>query len=290
MYAIIGATGNTGKAAAEALLAAGERVRVVVRRAEAGEAWAARGAEVALADLEDTDALTAAFAGARGIYLLSPPSTTTDDLVALAARRVSAALAAAKAAGVEHVALLSSVGAHLDRGTGPILSLHRAEALVRESGLAATFLRAAYFQENWASVVGVAVEHGVLPSFTPADVAFPMVATADIGAAAAAALRDPAPAGQIRTWAIAGPRDFSPSEVAAGLADLLGKPVAVQEQPVDAVVPTFESFGFSPHMAASYAEMYRAILRGALVWSADDVLRRGTRTPSDTLRGVLQSG
>lgn len=290
MYAILGATGNTGKAAAETLLAAGAAVRVVVRRADAGEAWAARGAEVALADIEDEAALTAAFRGATGVYLLSPPDMGTGDMVALATRRISAALAAAKASGVAHVVLLSSIGAQHPSGTGPIRSLHGAEGLIRASGLAATFLRAAYFQENWGAVLGVAAEHGVLPTFFPADVAIPMVATADIGAAAASALLDPPAAGVVRTWAVSGPRDYSPSDVAAALTEVLGKPVAAQEQPLSAVVPMFTSFGASEHVAGLFAEMNAGIAAGHVAWAGTEAPHPGTRTPADTLKGLLGRG
>ena len=53
LYVVTGATGRTGAAAAKALLDAGNRVRVVVRDEQKGEAWARLGAEVAVADLSD---------------------------------------------------------------------------------------------------------------------------------------------------------------------------------------------------------------------------------------------
>ncbi len=71
-FAILGVTGNTGKAAAEALLAKGKSVRVVVRDAAKGEAWKAKGAEVAVANVVDAAALGRAFAGAEGVYVLDP--------------------------------------------------------------------------------------------------------------------------------------------------------------------------------------------------------------------------
>ena len=79
-FAIVGVTGNTGRAAAEALLAKGKSVRVVVRDAAKGEAWRAKGAEIAVADLHDPVALARAFAGATGVYVLVPPNMTTPDV------------------------------------------------------------------------------------------------------------------------------------------------------------------------------------------------------------------
>src|ERR1700750_2226362 len=73
MYAITGITGQVGGALADALLASNEPVRAVVRDAAKGASWAARGCEVALADMLDTNALARAFEGTRGVFILMPP-------------------------------------------------------------------------------------------------------------------------------------------------------------------------------------------------------------------------
>ena len=78
-YVVAGVSGNTGRVAAQVLLDAGERVRVVVRDAAKGEAWRAKGAEVAVADLGDASALAAALSGAKGAYLLLPPNMASGD-------------------------------------------------------------------------------------------------------------------------------------------------------------------------------------------------------------------
>jgi uncharacterized protein YbjT (DUF2867 family) len=72
MYAITGITGKVGGTMARALLAAGQPVRAVVRDAKKGEAWAALGCEIALAEMEDTAALTKAFIGAAAVFILPP--------------------------------------------------------------------------------------------------------------------------------------------------------------------------------------------------------------------------
>ena len=73
MYAIAGVSGNTGSVVANTLLAAGKPVRVIVRDAAKGEPWKAKGAEVAVASLDDRAALAAALKGTQGAYLLIPP-------------------------------------------------------------------------------------------------------------------------------------------------------------------------------------------------------------------------
>jgi uncharacterized protein YbjT (DUF2867 family) len=141
MFAVAGVTGHTGRATAEGLLQHGERVRVIVREPAKGEPWKARGAEVALASLDDAVALTRALTGARGAYLLVPPAYGAPDLLG-AQRVVTQALAAAvRQSDVGHVVFLSSIGAQHASGVGPVRSLHVSEQAVRATGKPVTVLR-----------------------------------------------------------------------------------------------------------------------------------------------------
>ena len=74
MFAITGITGKVGGAVARDLLAANQPVRAVVRDVRKGEAWAQRGCDLVDADINDARALTSAFKGAEGIFVLVPPS------------------------------------------------------------------------------------------------------------------------------------------------------------------------------------------------------------------------
>jgi len=287
MYAIAGVTGHTGSVVAQTLLAQGKPVRVIVRDAAKGSAWKARGAEVAVAALGDVAAITKALTGAAGAFLLLPPdiktATPLEDNAVL-----SAALAAAiRAAVLPHVVLLSSVGAQHPDGTGPIRALHRAEQDFAATGAAVTFVRASSFQENWAGGLG-ALAHGILPSFIPADVHYPQVATADIGRTAAAALVEgPAP-GKRRVIELAGPRDYSAADVAAVLTQLTGKPIKVQVGPLDAVVPTYTGFGFSRAVAELFREMYAGVASGRVAYEGGSARHaRGTVEIADTLKALL---
>jgi uncharacterized protein YbjT (DUF2867 family) len=285
MFVITGATGNTGKVAAKRLLEQGQKVRVVVRDAAKAEGLKALGAEVVTADLNDRAQAERAFAGASGVYLLSPPDLQSKDLIAERTPWLEALAGAAKAAGVGHVVFLSSIGAQHAEGNGPIRLLHLAEKLFSASGLPVTFVRAAYFVENWGAVLGAAKQDGVLPSFLPADAALPMVATADIGATVAQALVD-GPRGR-RVIELSS-TDASPNDVAKAVSALLGRDVKVVNPPLDAVVPTFTSFGVSEAVAKLFREMYEGIASGHVSWEgrgAEAV--RGKQTLQDTLRGLL---
>src|SRR5262245_44416361 len=138
MYAIAGVTGRTGKVIAETLQAKGERVRVVVRDETKGAPWKGRGAEVALADLDDDAALTRSLSGATGAYVLLPPDPITTDFMRYGARIADAIGRAAVKVALPHLVLLSSIGAHLPKGTGPIAALYQAERSFEKLGIGTT--------------------------------------------------------------------------------------------------------------------------------------------------------
>ena len=113
-YAVAGVSGHTGRVAAQALLEAGQKVRVIVRDAAKGAEWAAKGAEVAVADVGDATALSAALRGAASAYLLLPPNMSTGDFRAYQKRTGEALLDGVKRSGISQVVLLSSIGALLE--------------------------------------------------------------------------------------------------------------------------------------------------------------------------------
>ena len=111
MFVVLGVSGHTGSVVASTLLEQGKAVRVVVRDEVKGAAWKARGAEVAVASVDDPAALGAALRGAQGAYLLLPPTAVTTGLEAEQRRVGAALLEAVRQARPAHVVLLSSIGA-----------------------------------------------------------------------------------------------------------------------------------------------------------------------------------
>ena len=133
MYTVAGVTGHTGRVVAETLLAKGLPTRVIVRDEKKGASWKGRGAEVAVADLADEATLTRALQGATGAYLLPPPVATTTDFVGSRARMFEAIGRAAVNARLPHLVFLSSIAAHLPKGTGPIVAAYMAERSCRKT-------------------------------------------------------------------------------------------------------------------------------------------------------------
>lgn len=272
MYIVTGVSGNTGKVVADTLLSQGHPVTVVVRDAAKGESWRAKGATVAVADLADSAALTQILTGAQGAYLLSPPNNTAEDFLADRAHFINSLATAVKASGIPHIVFLSSVGAHQPTGTGPIRSLHYAEQALANAANGVTFLRASYFLDNWfGSFTGEALHNFLTPGR-----AIPMISTTDIGRFVAAHLLQPVTGP--RTVEIAGPADYTPEDIAAAF----GPNVQLLTHPIDAVIPTFLSIGFSANMAGLYKEMIEGVNSGHV--SAESAPVRGTVTAAEALK------
>lgn len=285
MFVVLGATGNTGSAVVETLLSKKQPVRVVVRSGDKGASWKAKGADVAVASLDDVSALTKAFEGTKGLYLLVPPNYGAEAWLADQRQRMDHAAAAAEKSGVEHVVFLSSVGGHLHGGTGPIRAASHGEQALGCAAKRLTILRPCYFMENWAPVIGAAKAQGVLPTFIAPQAKIPMISTKDIGRIGAEQLMTGGYGKQIVE--IAGPEEYSPDQVASALGQILGKTVTAQHAPLSAVIPTFQSFGFSHEAAKLFEEMYHAFSTGAIGYEHPAKLVRGTVTLDDALRTMV---
>jgi NAD(P)H dehydrogenase (quinone) len=223
-YAIAGITGKVGAAVARNLLAQGRKVRAVIRDMRKAQHWIDLGCETAEADLTDADALSHAFAGIDGAFVLVPsnfaPSTDFSEARAAAAA-IARALDTAK---VPKVVALSSIGSHQPSGLGLITQTRLLEEALAPFTGSMAVLRPAWFLENTAWDIGPASDTGVISSFLqPLDRHFPMVSTADIGRVAAALLLD--------TWRdhqiveLEGPHRYSPNDIAVGLAAALNREV-----------------------------------------------------------------
>jgi uncharacterized protein YbjT (DUF2867 family) len=284
MFVVLGATGHTGSVVAETLLARKQPVRVVVRSADKGADWKAKGAEVVIASLDDTAALTKAFQGASGAYLLVPPNYGASSWLAEQQQRMDQAAEAVKASGIEHVVFLSSVGGHIPEGTGPIRAARYGEQKLSTVAHHVTILRPCYFMENWAPGIGMAKEQGLLPTFIPPQAKMPMISTRDIGRVAAAQLIAGGHGHAIVE--LAGPEEYSPEDVASALSRMLGRSVAAHVAPLSAVVPTFTSFGFSEEAAGLFEEMYTSFSKGAVGYEFPKSVVRGTISLVEALRGM----
>jgi len=263
MFVVTGATGNTGSAVALHLLAEGKKVRAIGRSAQRLQALAKIGGEPFTADLTDTAALTQAFRGAEGVYVMIPPNPgapRTREYQRSITESIASALENSR---VQHAVTLSSIGADKAEGTGPVLGLHDLEQrLNRIAGLNVLHLRAGYFMENVLLQLGVLHETGVMIGALDPDLRLPMIAAHDIGDAAAQALLK-GHYGPHESRELFGPEDISKRQVAALIGAAIGKPdLKYVQAPPDQLRSSLLRLRMSEDFVASMLEMWAALNSG----------------------------
>ena len=286
MFVVVGATGNTGGAAVDALLRAGRPVRGVVRRADQAKALRARGAQSAIATVDDPEALAAVFEGAEAVYLMNPPAYAEPDLFARAAQVHASLIAAAERAKVERIVALSSVGGQHAAGTGNILTTYDLETRLASCSRPTTILRAANFIDNWGWGLKPAIERGVLPSmFLPLDRKLPMQAARDVGEAAAALMTEHGP--DRRLVELHGPEDVSPEDTASALTFLLKRPVMAVAVPEAEWASRFRAQSMPERSVAGFCEMFKGFNSGLIVFEGTHETRCGPTTLAEALKSMV---
>lgn len=284
---VMGSTGNTGGTIARRLLDAGEPVRAIGRSAPRLAPLAAAGAEARVGDAADAEFLADAFRGADAVYTLLPIDPQAPDYHAQQTRLGEAIAAAVREAGVRRVVALSSVGADLAEGTGFIASLHAQEQRLRRLDADVLILRPGSFFENFHASLGVIREQGCVADSVAPDVALPMIAAADIAAAAAGALL-------ARDWSgvmvreLLGPRDLTYAEATAVIGARLGRPdLPYVQLPYDEMAGVLAASGMSADAARLQVEMTRAFNEGRVVSRQGRTAATTTPTRFEDFAAVL---
>lgn len=263
MYVITGATGNTGSVVARRLLVENQKVRVVGRSAERLEPLVKLGAEPFTGDLTDQGVLVRAFEGAKAVYAMIPPNPASPDYRS-EQERISDALAGAlEKAKISHVVALSSIGADKAQKTGPVVGLHRLEEKLHGiAGLNVLCLRAGYFMENTLAQVGIIKSLGMAGGSLRPELRLPMIATRDIGTAAAEALLG-LDFSRHQTRELLGQRDISMAEVTKIIGKAIDKRTLVYAQlPDEQVRQALAQLGLSPNGADLIVELADALNSG----------------------------
>lgn len=283
MITITGATGRTGRAATEALLAKGEKVRVVGRDAKKLAYLAELGAESFVGNVEDVASMTEAFGGASAVYLVLPEDISQQDLRAHQERVSGSYAAAIRNAHVRVVVNLSSIGAQHAKNTGPIVGLHNQEQkLDRIAGLNVLHLRAAYFMENLFMSIAPLRSMGTLPGGFRADVPMPWIATRDIGEYAATRLAARDFSGS-SIQELHGQRDISMKEAASIVGNSIGMPnLEYMQLPGTMLEAALLSMGLPKKTAELIVEMWDGANAGLIVPQEE-------RSPGNTTSTTLES-
>lgn len=271
MFAITGMTGQVGGALAHALIEQQQAVRAVVRNAQRAAQWAARGCEIAVADMSDSTALRRAFEGTQGVFVLLPPVFDPSPDFAESKRTIATLRDALAQAQPQRVVVLSTIGAQASQ-PNLLNQLGLMEQALGTLPMPVAFLRAAWFFENAAWDVASARDQGTIESYLqPLDKPVPMVSTVDIGQVAARLLQEQWSG--VRVVELEGPRRVTPDDIAAAFAAALGKAVQARAVPRDQWEARFRAQGM--HHPAPRMQMLDGFNEGWIEFAS----------PADTLKG-----
>lgn len=291
-YVVTGATGQVGSAVVNHLLSQSLPIRAVIRSASKSNSFTSRHVDVAIADMNDVNALTKAFQGAKAVFALSPPTYESPDLFDAAAKVSKALAEAIKSAQVPRVVVLSSVGAEKSSGTGNILTTHILEETLKDTASQVVMVRCAWFMENWFSSVS-AVKSGQSPvlgsMLQKLDRKIPQIATNDIGRVVVKYLTlPPAKVPRHLIVELEGPEPYSPNDVAQIIGQKMGTTVPAVALTDDTIRGIFAKFGWPKATIDNWLEMVQGFDNNTICWttSSDVIREKGTQTLSEALQKV----
>ena len=277
---ITGASGQLGRLTAELVLARvpASEVTLTTRRPEALSDFAGRGARVRQADFDRPETLAEAFAGGKRLLLISA------DVVGRRVAQHRAAIEAAGEAGVRHVAYTSYLNP-VEENPAVITPDHRdTEAALRESGLAWTALRNAFYAEYQIPAGAQAIATGQLVH-NNGEGKTAYVSREDCAAAAAAVLTTEGHEG--RAYDITGPEPLGQGDVAALLSEVSGHPVEAVAVDDDTFVDGLTAAGL-PEPAARAIATYGRAIREGYIDGTSDAVENLTGRPPRSLREVFE--
>jgi len=185
-YVLTGSTGHISKPLAQQLIAAGHQVSIITSNAAKQSEIEALGAKAFVGNVEDQDFVTTAFAGADALYLMIPPNFAVTNWPAYMHKVADIYAEAVKANGIKKVVVLSSMGAHMKHGAGPVDGLAYLEDKVNAlSNVDVVSLRPSYFFYNLLQQVNMIKQVGIVTSAQPANHSIILTDSNDIADAAA---------------------------------------------------------------------------------------------------------
>ena len=250
-------TGHIGSKLANILLDRKSDVTLIARHPEKVKDLASRGAKVIAGEHSDPAVVEQAVRGADALFWLTPAEMTSHDPLGAARRMAEAGASMIRNHPDLHVVLLSSAGAFLPSGTGPIVGHYETEEKFRAAGKNIVSLRPNEFMENVFFSLPTIIGQGSIYTSLPGSVKAPIIATQDIAEVAAEFLLKPIDGHHVVD--IVGPQEISLDEWARIAGQAIGRQIHVVTIPGDKLKAAMSQSGMSPEMAALLVEMEEAI-------------------------------
>ena len=265
-YVITGGSGHISGPLTEKLLSAGQQVTLIGRKASKLESFREKGALIAEGSVEDAAFLQKAFNGADAAYLMIPPNQEAEDFRGYQHRVGQNYIAALRSAGIKKVVFLSSIGAHMGKGSGPVDGLSDFEQLITKElpGTDAVFLRPSYFFYNLFQQAGMIKGMNIMGgnfSFNEEKIA--LTHTSDIADVAFELLGSLSFTGKTVRYIASDER--TTEEIRQVLANAAGKPETPWIQfPDDQAFGGMVQAGLKPSLARDYTDMGIALREGKM--------------------------
>lgn len=260
MNVIFGATGQIGSMLVDNLLARGHKVRAVMRNDFKAQDYIDKGAEVAVADLFDEEALTKAMLGGNTVFLLTPENPKCEDYLKEIQTIINNYRRAIKSSKISKIVGLSSMGAQYGSGTGNLTASYLLENAFPDNEIEQIFVRPAYYFSNWIGYLEIVKEHGILPTFFPPDLQLPMIAPPDVADFLAEVIA--CSKAYEKIYEISGARPYSSMGIAKTFETVLGKKIELQQILPTEWENTFLQAGFSKDGAKNLMLMTKAVIDG----------------------------
>jgi len=265
-YVITGGAGNVSAPLVKNLLAVGKQVTVIGRNASHLNELVRAGATAAIGSVEDPDFLAKVFKNADVAYTMIPPKFETDNWKKYVAGVAENYASAIRASSVKYVVNLSSVGAHLPEGAGPISALHYAERTLNSlEGVSILHLRPAFFYQNLLASIPVVKNAGIIGSnFSINDNKFPLVDPTDIAVVAFEELINLKFTGN--SFRYIASDEVSTDSIARTFGKAIGKPDLkwVMFSDGDALQEMMNRAGLSEEIARNLTQMHAALNVGSV--------------------------
>lgn len=260
MNIIMGASGRVGAAIIQHLLQKKEPVKAVVHNAEKAAHWQQEGVPVAVADAFDTASLQQAFAGGTAVFVLTPETGKSEDMIGDTTTLLSNYAAAIAASGIQKLVGLSSMGAQHGEHSGNLKMSYLLEHAFKNNSLQQLFVRPAYYYSNWMNYAATVKEKGLLPGFYPIDLKIPMIAPEDVAATVADILTDRRDGNRI--YEVQGPAWYSTADIAAVFAAVYQREVKPQQLPREQWPASLKAIGFTDDAVKNFIEMTELVISG----------------------------